>query len=285
MAAKGQYDKGIKFVRKLFVGGNWKSNGDSAFSTEFPKNVLNQLKYNKDSVDVVVAPTNLHLTTVKGILTGNVSVATQNISLTGMGAYTGELAVQQAVDLGVKYTLVGHSERRSLYNETDADVAKKSSEALNAGLTVVLCIGESLAEREAGKTDEVNAKQLAAVRKLVSNWDKVVIAYEPVWAIGTGKTATPEMAQAAHSSIRAWVASHVSEGVAEQVRIIYGGSANEKNAKDLIEQPDIDGFLVGGASLKPAFAQIVEACQTHHSQLAKDTLGGGESLFVANYKY
>jgi len=215
MAAKGQYEKGIKFVRKLFVGGNWKSNGDASFSTEFPKTILNQLKHNKDSVDVVVAPTNLHLTTVKEILTGNVAVATQNISLTGMGAYTGELAVQQVVDLGIKYTLVGHSERRSLYKETDADVAKKSSEALNAGVAVILCIGESLAEREAGKTDEVNARQLAAVRKLVSNWDQVVIAYEPVWAIGTGKTATPEMAQAAHSSIRAWVASHLSEGAAE----------------------------------------------------------------------
>ena len=215
MAAKGQYEKGIKFVRKLFVGGNWKSNGDASFSTEFPKTILNQLKHNKDSVDVVVAPTNLHLTTVKEILTGNVAVATQNISLTGMGAYTGELAVQQVVDLGIKYTLVGHSERRSLYKETDADVAKKSSEALNAGVAVILCIGESLKEREAGKTDEVNARQLAAVRKLVSNWDQVVIAYEPVWAIGTGKTATPEMAQAAHSSIRAWVASHLSEGAAE----------------------------------------------------------------------
>lgn len=150
MASKGKYEKGIKFVRKFFVGGNWKCNGDSTFSTDFPKNVLNSLKHNKDQVEVIVAPTNLHLTTVKGILNDKVSVGTQNVSLTGVGAYTGELAVQQVVDLGVKYTLVGHSERRSLYGETDEQVAKKTFEALNAGLIVVLCIGETLEQREKG---------------------------------------------------------------------------------------------------------------------------------------
>lgn len=191
MASMGKYEKGIKFVRRFFVGGNWKCNGDSAFSQDFPKNVLNNLKHKADSMDVIVAPTNLHLSTVKELLKGTVSVATQNLSLTGTGAYTGELAVEQVVDLGVGYTLAGHSERRSQHKETDEQVAKKSKVALAAGISVVLCIGETGAEREAGKTDEVNARQLAAVRKEVSNWDKIVIAYEPLWAIGTGKTATP----------------------------------------------------------------------------------------------
>lgn len=126
---------------------------------------------------------------------------------------------------------------------------------------------------------------MSAVRQLVSVWNKIVIAYEPVWAIGTGQTATPQLAQATHADIRDWVAHNVSESAAEQVRIIYGGSVNDKNAAALIEQPDIDGFLVGGASLKPAFGVIVEACQAYQDKQTKDVAGGGESLFVADYKY
>ena len=126
---------------------------------------------------------------------------------------------------------------------------------------------------------------MGAVRKLVSNWDKIVIAYEPVWAIGTGVTATPQIAQDAHADIRAWVSKNISDTVAEQIRIIYGGSVNDKNAAELIERPDIDGFLVGGASLKPAFGVIVEACQAYQQKQTKDVAAGGESLFVANYKY
>lgn len=281
----GKYPKGIKNLRKLFVGGNWKCNGDTKFAKDFPSSVLNGLKHNKQMVEVVVAPTSLHLTTVQATLNDNVHVATQNISLTGMGAFTGEVSVKHATDLGVKYTLVGHSERRTLYKETDEEVAKKTKAALTAGLTVILCIGETLAERQAGKTDEVNARQLAAVRKLVSTWTNIVIAYEPVWAIGTGLTATPEQAQDAHDSIRAWVNANVSDDAAERIRIIYGGSVNDGNAASLIEKPDIDGFLVGGASLKPAFATIVAACQSHQDKQAKDVGGGGASLFEANYKY
>lgn len=284
-ASVGKYEKGIKNVRRLFVGGNWKCNGDTAFASEFPTSVLNKLKHNPKSVEVVVAPTALHLTAVQAALNGSVHVATQNLSLTGMGAYTGELNAEQVVDLGVKYTLAGHSERRSLFKETDVEVAKKTQAALAKGLTVVLCIGETLQEREAGKTDEVNSRQLAAVRQLVSAWNKIVIAYEPVWAIGTGKTASPEEAQAAHAAIRSWVSENVSDDAAAQTRIIYGGSVSDKNAAGLIAQPDIDGFLVGGASLKPAFGVIVDACQAHQDKQSKDVAGGGESLFEANYKY
>lgn len=126
---------------------------------------------------------------------------------------------------------------------------------------------------------------MGAVRQLVSKWDKIVIAYEPVWAIGTGVTATPTVAQAAHADIRDWVRQNVSEDVAEQIRIIYGGSVSDKNAAELIQQPDIDGFLVGGASLKPAFGVIVEACQAYQDKQSEDVAGGGESLFVAGYTY
>lgn len=187
-----------------------------------------------------------------------------------MGAYTGEMNAAQAADLGLKYTLVGHSERRTLYNESDEEVAKKTKSALDTGLTVILCIGETLQEREAHKTDEVNARQLTAVRQLVRSWNKIIIAYEPVWAIGTGKTATPVQAQDAHAQIRSWLVSNVSEEAAARIRIIYGGSVNEKNAEQLISQPDIDGFLVGGASLKPAFSSIVDACQKHYEAISKD---------------
>lgn len=157
-AAVGKYAKGIKHVRKAFVGGNWKCNGDTAFASEFPANVLNNLKHNTKSVEVVVAPTSLHLTTVQAGLKEYVEVATQSVARTGMGAYTGELAVEQVVDLGVKYTLAGHSERRTLFDESDEDVAQKTKAALAVGLTVIVCIGETLEQRQAGQTAEVTAR-------------------------------------------------------------------------------------------------------------------------------
>ena len=157
-AAVGKYAKGIKHVRRIFVGGNWKCNGDTAFANEFPATVLNKLKHKTNMVEVIVAPTSLHLTTVQAALSEHVELATQSVSLAGMGAYTGELAVEQDVDLGVKYTLAGHSERRARYGETDDVVAKKTKAALAGGVTVVLCIGETLEQRQAGETGDVNAR-------------------------------------------------------------------------------------------------------------------------------
>ena len=135
--------------------------------------------------------------------------------------------------------------------------------ALDAGLSVMACIGEKLDERESNRTDEVNAKQLAAIRKEVTDWSKIVVAYEPVWAIGTGKTATPEQAQETHESVRDWLKKNVSSEAASKIRIMYGGSVTDKNAAELIAKPDVDGFLVGGASLKDAFVEIVRACNEH----------------------
>lgn len=248
-------------MRKLMVGGNWKCNGNIAFAKSFPAEVLNNLKFDPKKVEVVVAPTALHISTVQSVLKNNVQVATQNLSLTGDGAYTGEFSVGMIKDMGVTATLTGHSERRTLYHETDADVAKKTKLAVDNGFTVLACIGELLGERESGKTKEVNNRQLNAIREECEDWSNIVIAYEPVWAIGTGKTATPQIAQETHAEIREWLAANVSKEAAASVRILYGGSVTDANAAELIAMEDIDGFLVGGASLKPAFHKIVEACQ------------------------
>jgi triosephosphate isomerase len=215
-------------LRRLMVGGNWKSNGTMSFAKSFPAEVLNGLKFDASKVEVVVAPTALHLGTVQANVTNkDVHVATQNLSLTGNGAFTGELSAGMVQEAGIKYTLTGHSERRALYGETDADVAKKTKTALDHGMTVLACIGESLQERESGKTDDVNARQLNAILAECPDWKNIVIAYEPVWAIGTGVVATPEVAQETHEQIRKWLAANVSADAAKTVRILYGGSVTD----------------------------------------------------------
>lgn len=181
----------------------------------------------------------------------------------GVGAYTGEISAELLNDFGVKWTLTGHSERRVGFGaagESDELVAKKTVAGLKGGLSVIACIGEHLHEREAGITMEVCARQLAAIAALLKeeDWAKVVVAYEPVWAIGTGKVATPEQAEETHAQIRSWLATNVSAKVAEETRIIYGGSVKASNAKTLISCPNIDGFLVGGASLLPEFVDIMK---------------------------
>ena len=184
-------------------------------------------------------------------------MAAQNVYDKDNGAYTGEISVSQLKDSNITWTILGHSERRTILGETDEVVASKTKFATDAGIGVIWCCGESLDEREAGKTVDVVYKQLEALKKQIgSSWDKVVIAYEPIWAIGTGKVATTQQAQDVHAAIRSWLKDNVSEKVADETRILYGGSVNEKNCKDLSKEKDIDGFLVGGASLKPA-------CKSH----------------------
>lgn len=181
----------------------------------------------------------------------------------GFGAYTGEVSAQMLLDVGVRWTLTGHSERRVGFGyagETSEVVARKTSIAIKAGLSVILCIGEHLADREGGTTMNVCIAQLRPVVDLLipEEWKQVVIAYEPVWAIGTGKVATPTQAEETHLEIRSWLASNVSAVVAKEIRIIYGGSVNGANCKSLISCANIDGFLVGGASLKPEFVDIIK---------------------------
>ncbi|KAF3019024.1 triosephosphate isomerase [Neopestalotiopsis sp. 37M] len=243
-------------ARKFFVGGNFKMNGTLSSIKEIVANLNNaQLD---PSVETVIAPPALYLLPVREHLKQKtVEVAAQNVYDKPNGAFTGEISVQQLQDSGVHWTILGHSERRTILKESDEVVASKTKYAVENGVSVIWCCGESLEERESGKTLEVIAHQLAALKKEISDWSKIVIAYEPIWAIGTGKVATTEQAQEVHASIRAWLKKEVSDKVADETRILYGGSVSEKNCKELSKQADIDGFLIGGASLKPAFVEII----------------------------
>lgn len=248
-------------MRKFLVGGNWKQNGTLKFAVDFPEKVLRNIAFDHSKVEVVVAPTALHILSSKLMLSGsNVQVSAQNISQFKNGAYTGEISAEMLKDAQIPWVILGHSERRHIFGESDAVVGDKVKIALENNLKVMACIGEKLDERESGKTQAVNERQLAAIRERVSDWSNVVIAYEPVWAIGTGKTASPEQAQEVHDQLRGWLKKNVSAEAAQKTRILYGGSVTEKNAGDLILKPDIDGFLVGGASLKEGFADIIKAC-------------------------
>jgi len=211
------------------------------------------------SAEVVIAPPSLYLLLAREELKPELQIAAQNVFDKPNGAFTGEISVDQLKDSNIKWTLVGHSERRTILREDDAFVAAKTKAALAGGISVILCIGESLEQREANKTIDVVTSQLKAVADQVSDWSKIVIAYEPIWAIGTGKVASTAQAQEVHAAIRSWLKKEVSEKAAEETRIIYGGSVSDNNCKDLSTQPDIDGFLVGGASLKPAFVDIINS--------------------------
>jgi triosephosphate isomerase (TIM) len=202
--------------------------------------------------EVVVAPPYLYLLLVREHLKSSIEVAAQNVFDKPNGAYTGEISVDQLKDSNITWTILGHSERRTVMCESDSKVTAKTAYAVENGINVIWCCGESLEDREAGKTMEVVEGQLAALAGKLKSWERIVIAYEPIWAIGTGKVATTEQAQDAHVGIRAWLRKNVSEKVADETRILYGGSVTDKNCGDLSQQPDIDGFLVGGASLKPA---------------------------------
>ncbi|XP_027339977.1 triosephosphate isomerase, cytosolic isoform X1 [Abrus precatorius] len=245
--------------RKFFVGGNWKCNG----TTEEVKKIVTTLNEAKvpgeDVVEVVVSPPFVFLPFVKGLLRPDFHVSAQNCWVRKGGAYTGEVSAEMLVNLGIPWVIIGHSERRQLLKESNEFVGDKVAYALSQGLKVIACIGETLEQREAGTTMTVVAEQTKAIADKISNWDNVVLAYEPVWAIGTGKVATPAQAQEVHADLRKWIHGNVSAGVASSVRIIYGGSVNGGNCKELAAQPDVDGFLVGGASLKPEFIDIINS--------------------------
>ena len=203
-----------------------------------------------------------YMSQVESLIEGsNLKLGAQNININSSGAFTGEVSADMIKDFGAKHVIVGHSERRSLYGETSSVVAEKTKAAIDAGLSPLLCVGESLEQREAGKTEAVVAEQINAVIELVGieSFDSIIIAYEPVWAIGTGMTATPEQAQAVHFFIRNLLGES-SENIAQKTPILYGGSMNAGNAVELISCPDIDGGLIGGAALKAEdFLQICKA--------------------------
>jgi triosephosphate isomerase len=250
----------MKSARKFFVGGNWKSNGTIASVKDLVFKVLNPAPINFSKVDVVVAPMAIHIPLVQSILRPEIQVAAQNASITGQGAYTGEISPEHYKDQAVPWIILGHSERRNFYGESDQIVAGKIKRTLSVGIQVIACIGENLKERESGVTSEVITRQLGAIKNSISDWRNVVIAYEPVWAIGTGVSASPAQAQDVHAEIRKWLHANAGDIAAKTTRVIYGGSVTDANSNELIGQPDIDGFLVGGASLKPGFISIVESC-------------------------
>lgn len=237
-------------MRRKLVAGNWKMHGNLAENEALLSGVLAGLEGVKTRVAVCVPFP--YLAQVQAKLTGSpVAWGAQNLSPHAKGAYTGEVSAGMLQDFACTYVIVGHSERRALYGEGDTVVAEKFAAAQAAGLTPILCVGETLAEREQGVTEQVVARQLDAViaKSGVQALAKAVVAYEPVWAIGTGKTATPEQAQAVHAFIRGKVRG-LDAGVAEGLIIQYGGSMKPDNAVELLGQPDIDGGLIGGAALK-----------------------------------
>lgn len=248
-------------MRHPLVMGNWKLNGSKHMVNELINGLRTALS-DVDGCGVAIAPPVVYLGQAKHHLSGSrIALGAQNVDINLSGAFTGDISADMLKDIGAQYIIIGHSERRTYHKESDEFVAKKFAVLKAAGLTPVLCIGETDAENEAGKTQEVCARQLDAVLNTLGAeaFNGAVIAYEPIWAIGTGKSATPAQAQAVHKFIRSHVAKK-DAAVAEQVIIQYGGSVNDKNAAELFAQPDIDGALVGGASLKAdAFAAIVKA--------------------------
>ena len=245
--------------RKL-IAGNWKMNGSLAANETLVKAMLAGI--GAPTADVLLCAPAPYLAQLQGLLQGSpIAWGAQDVSAQEQGAYTGEVSVGMLKDFGCRYAIVGHSERRQYHGESDEVVAAKAQRALSAGVTPIVCVGETLAEREANETETVVKRQLAAVIHAVGHCiTEIVVAYEPVWAIGTGKTATPEMAQAVHAVLRAQLAAATSH--AKRIPILYGGSMNAANAASLLAQPDIDGGLIGGASLKAAdFLTIVAAAQ------------------------
>jgi triosephosphate isomerase len=252
-------------MRRPLIAGNWKMHGSRAENAELVEGLLLGLP-GQTPVDIAVCPPFVYLwETARLLKSSSIALAAQSLCAEPVGAFTGEVSASMLKDVGCKYVIVGHSERRAIYKEDDALVARKFLAAQSQGLIPILCVGESLEERERGQTMQVVLRQLTAVLDLagVAALRAAVIAYEPVWAIGTGKNATPEQAQEVHAHIRTAIAARDAK-IAADVRILYGGSVKASNARELFAMPDVDGGLVGGASLKAdEFLKICAAAQGH----------------------
>jgi triosephosphate isomerase len=248
-------------MKKRIVG-NWKMNGSLAANLALVQAMLAGLDTQASEAELALCVPAPYLAQLQSLLSGSPVVwGAQDVSAHEQGAFTGEVSAAMLKDFGCRYAIVGHSERRQHHAETDVVVAAKAQRVLAVGMTPIVCVGETLAQREAGETEAVVKRQLAAVIHVVTHCtSEIVVAYEPVWAIGTGKTATPEMAQAVHAVLRAQLAA--ATDYPKRVPILYGGSMNAANAASLLAEPDIDGGLIGGASLKSAdFLQIALAAK------------------------
>ncbi len=249
-------------VRKTLIAGNWKMNGLLEDGVALAKGVAQEVKKagRKDCEFLVCPPFTLLTSAKKAIKGSRLMLGAQDCSFAESGAHTGDISPVMLKDLGCQYVIVGHSERRTDHHETNELIAKKAEAAINAGLKVIVCIGETEAERDAGKTIEVCTTQIMGSVPAVSTYQNTVIAYEPVWAIGTGKTPTAQDVQDVHAAIRKVVAKKLGRANANKMRLLYGGSMKPSNAKELLALPDVDGGLIGGASLKVAdFMAIGEA--------------------------
>jgi triosephosphate isomerase len=251
-------------MRKPFVAGNWKMNTDSRSSVELAKAVAaSSAGVAREKVTVAVLPPFVYVpAVVKAVSASGVAVGAQDVYFELKGAFTGEISPAMLKDVGCTYVLCGHSERRHVLGESDELVGKKTTAAISGGLLPILCVGELLEERDAGQTEQVVARHLRTGLAGLSadKMSAVTIAYEPVWAIGTGRTATPQQAQEVHAFIRNWLSETYGANLAQEARILYGGSVKGDNAKELMAQEDVDGLLVGGASLKAdEFARIIQA--------------------------
>ena len=253
--------------RTPLMAGNWKMNLNHQEAVVLVQKLawtLSDKKHDYSKVEVAVLPPYTDLRSVQTLIDGDrleIRYGAQDVSAQESGAYTGEISATFLAQLACRYVIVGHSERRTLHGETDEQVAAKSAAAVQHGIVPVICVGETAADLEEHGASAVPVAQLRVALQGLPKGADVVVAYEPVWAIGTGKVATTEQAQEVHKGIREWLNKELGQQVAESTRIIYGGSVSEKNCRELAKAADIDGFLVGGASLKPAFVDIINANQ------------------------
>ena len=252
-------------MRTYLMAGNWKMNSTIPEAVVLTQQLCNQYNRKWDDVDVVICPPSIDLKSAYTVLDFDktkISLGAQNVHWEESGAFTGEISIPMIKDVGCEYCIVGHSERREMFNETDTTVNRKVKALVSAGIAPIVCVGESLALRDSGEYLEYITAQVRAGLAGLDELDmkQVVVAYEPIWAIGTGRTATPEQAEEVCGAIRSVLAQEFGEGVAESTRVLYGGSMNVGNVESLLAQPDIDGGLIGGASLKAdSFRQLVEA--------------------------
>ncbi len=249
-------------MRRLFIAGNWKMNLNRGQSLSLVESLVESLRGVSD-VDIAVCPPAVYLGELgKALHATNIGLGAQNVNSKAEGAYTGEISCSMLKDVGCRYVILGHSERRAIYGETDSMVNEKLHAVLAAGLTPIVCVGETLEQREAGQTQQVVRSQcIGSLAGLTEDQMlKTVLAYEPVWAIGTGKTASPAQAEEVHKDIRSLLETQFSVGTAQKVIVLYGGSVKADNAQELLSEPNIDGALVGGASLKQdSFEGIIKA--------------------------
>jgi triosephosphate isomerase len=252
-------------MRRILVAGNWKMNLNRQQAVELARQLVAGVPtaVSGKSTEVVICPPAVYLEAVRGAVNGSsIGVGAQNASSEKNGAFTGEISLEMLADVGTSHVILGHSERRQFSGETDTLINRKLRAALESALTPILCLGETLEQREQGATQQVIRTQLEGALEGVSaeKAQKIVIAYEPVWAIGTGKTATPQQAQEVHADLRKMLENRYNAPLAQQIRLLYGGSVKADNAAELLAQPDIDGALVGGASLQAeGFLKIVAA--------------------------